>query len=129
MQDKIAFQSETERELMHLSADMLRLLNRAQDVDANGRILGPMIDEICDRWTDAERVRNLMRVLLSAGDEPRDLQGDLRAAIRDLRLAMADLVAGCAAYAAGIDPRAGDSARAAIIDRRRIGGGQPIGRG
>jgi hypothetical protein len=129
MHDKTAFQSETERQLLRMSADMLRLLNRAQDVDADGRMLGPMIDEMCDRWTDAERVRNLMRVRMSTGGEPRDLQDDLRAAIRDLRLSMDDVAAGCtvatdcAGYLAGADPEARRSVRiAAVVDRRRVGG-------
>jgi hypothetical protein len=95
MQDKTAFQSEMEREMLRMSADMLRLLNRAQEADADGRMLGPMIDEMCDRWTDAESVRNLMRVRMSTDGEPRDLQDDLRAAIRYLRLSMKDVAAGC----------------------------------
>jgi hypothetical protein len=100
MRDGAAFQSEAERELVRMSADMLRLLNRAQDVDANGRLLGSMIDEMCDRWTDLERVRNLMRVRISIGEEPRDLQDDLTAALRELRLSMDDVAAGCTVAAA-----------------------------
>jgi hypothetical protein len=103
MHTKTAFQSEMERELLRMSADMLRLLNWAQDVDADGRMLGPMIDEMCDRWTEAERVRNLVRVQVTAGGEPWDLRDEFRSAIRDLRLSMGDVAAGCTGYLPGAD--------------------------
>jgi hypothetical protein len=103
MHNKTAFQSEMERELLRMSADMLRLLNWAQDVDADGRMLGPMIEEMCDRWTEAERVRNLIRVRVTAGGEPRDLRDEFRSAIHDLRLSMSDVEAGCTGYLPGAD--------------------------
>lgn len=104
MHNKTAFQSEMERELLRMSANMLRLLNWAQEVDATGRALGPMIAEICDRWTEAERVRNLIRVRVTAGGEARDLQDEFRSAIRDLRLSMSDAEAGRVAYLPGAEP-------------------------
>jgi hypothetical protein len=96
-----------------MSADMLRLLNWAQDVDANGGLLGAMIHEMCDRWTDLERVRNLMRVRISIGGEPRDLRDDLTAALRELRLSMDDVAAGCTVAAAVCPSKPADAERRA----------------
>jgi hypothetical protein len=92
MSTKEAFERRIEAQLKQMSIEIQRLLDWVDEaeVDLGGEI-NRAIEEICGRWTDAEREWNRIR---TAGEEGWEhLQHRIEAALRDLKLAIEPITA------------------------------------
>lgn len=92
MSRKEAFEREVEAQLKQISIEIQRLLDQVDEagVEAGSEMIRA-IEEICGRWTDAERERNRIR---TAGEEEWEhLQSRLEAALDELRSAVEPTVA------------------------------------
>jgi len=87
MSRKEAFEQKVEAQLKQISIEIQRLFDQVDEAGVDVEIeMIRAIEEICDRWTDAERERNRVR---TAGEEGWEhLQSRLEAALDELRSAV-----------------------------------------
>lgn len=87
MSTKEAFEQKVEAQLKQLSSEIQRLLDWVDDAEIDlGSEITHAIEEICGRWTDAEREWNRVRTAGEDGWE--HLQYRIEAALHDLRAAI-----------------------------------------
>jgi len=82
-----AFERRLDRELRRIAGQVEKVLQAAERADApHSNELAAAIEELCQRWTEAERERNRIRV--SDGEAWIPLRRDAEAAVTGLRTSL-----------------------------------------
>jgi hypothetical protein len=82
-----AFERKFDRELKRISGEIEKVLEAADKIDpVSSQEVAAVIEQLCERWTEAERERNRLRV--DSASAWGLLQQDAEAAVHGLRAAL-----------------------------------------